>query len=131
MDEQRQDAQLGPTYNSSVPIKDVALKTYRKRWMIERDGGRGSGRSVLIARHDGDDDNDVSVKDLLELIVGENPWPLEIFCVYFYERVLRVCECLYPHPLTQTRDLLKKFYASLSLKEKPFLVLSSGVYMAS
>ena len=28
MDEQRQDVQLGPTYNSTVPIQDVALKTY-------------------------------------------------------------------------------------------------------
>ena len=27
MDEQRQDDQLEPIYNSSVPIKDVALKT--------------------------------------------------------------------------------------------------------
>ena len=28
MDEQRQDDQLEPTYNSSVLIQDVALKTY-------------------------------------------------------------------------------------------------------
>ena len=28
MDKQRQDDQLEPTYNSSVPIQDVALKTY-------------------------------------------------------------------------------------------------------
>ena len=61
MDEQRQDIQLGPTYNSSVPIQDVALKTYRKQWTIEKGGGRGSGRSELMARHDddGDDDDDV------------------------------------------------------------------------
>ena len=31
MDEQKQDAQQEPTYNSSVPIQDVALKTYRER----------------------------------------------------------------------------------------------------
>ena len=31
MELQRQDDQLEPTYNSSVPIPDVALKTYRKR----------------------------------------------------------------------------------------------------
>ena len=30
MGEQRQDDQLGPTYNSSVPIQDVVLKTYWK-----------------------------------------------------------------------------------------------------
>ena len=52
MDEQRQDDQLEPTYNSSMPIQGVALKTYRKRWTIEKGGRKGSGRSVLIARHD-------------------------------------------------------------------------------
>ena len=43
MDEQKQDDQLEPIYYSSVPIQDVALKTYRERWTIERGGGRGSG----------------------------------------------------------------------------------------
>ena len=58
MDEQRQDDQLEPIYNSSVPIQDVALKTYRReRWVIEKGGGRGSGRSVLVGRHHGDDDD--------------------------------------------------------------------------
>ena len=57
MDEQRQDDQLEPTYNSSVPIQDVTLKTCRKRWAIEKGGGRGLGIFVLMARHDdGDDD---------------------------------------------------------------------------
>ena len=45
-DEQRQDDYLEPTYNSSVPIRDVTLTTCRKRWTIEKDGGRRSGRSV-------------------------------------------------------------------------------------
>ena len=53
MDEQRPDDQLEPTYNNSVPIQDVALK----RWTIEKSGGRGSGISVLMARHDDDDDD--------------------------------------------------------------------------
>ena len=56
MDKQRQDDQLEPTYNSSVPIRDVALKTYRKRCTIEKGGRRGLGRSVLMTRHDDDDD---------------------------------------------------------------------------
>ena len=47
-----------PTYNSSVPIPDVALKTYRKRWTIEKGDGRGSGISVLMAQHDDDNDDD-------------------------------------------------------------------------
>ncbi len=54
MDEQRQDDQLEPTYNSSVPIQDVALKTYRERLTIEKGGGRGSGISALIAQDDDD-----------------------------------------------------------------------------
>ena len=55
MDVQRQDDELEPTYSSSVPIRDVALRTYRKQWMIGRGGERGSGISVLIVRHDDDD----------------------------------------------------------------------------
>ena len=49
MDEQRQDDWLEPTYNSSVPRQDIALKTYREQWTIEKAGGRGSGRSVMTA----------------------------------------------------------------------------------
>ena len=56
IDEQRQDDQLEPIHNSSVPIQDVALKTYRERWTIETGGGRGSGRLVPAVRHDDDDD---------------------------------------------------------------------------
>ena len=54
IDEQRQDNQLETTYNSSVPIQDVALGTSRERWDIET--GCERGRSVLAARHDDDDD---------------------------------------------------------------------------
>ena len=55
MDDHRQDDQLEPTYNNSVLTKDVTLNTYRERWTIEKSDGRGSGRSVLMARHDEDD----------------------------------------------------------------------------
>ena len=61
MDEERKDDQLEPTYNSSVPIQDVALKTNQKRWTIEKDGGRGSRISVLMAQHDDDDFHEVSL----------------------------------------------------------------------
>ena len=54
------DDQLEPIYNSSVPIQDVALKTYRKRWTIEKGGEKGSEISVLATRHDDDDDDDAS-----------------------------------------------------------------------
>ena len=52
MDEQRRDDQLEPIYNNSVQIQNVALKTYREWWTIETGSGRGSGKSVLVARHD-------------------------------------------------------------------------------
>ena len=54
MTEQKQDGQLEHTYSSSVRIRDVALKTCQRRWMIGRSGERGSGISVLAARHDDD-----------------------------------------------------------------------------
>ena len=56
MDKQRQDDQLEPTYSDSVPIQDVALRTCWKQQMIEKGGERGSGMSVLMARHDDYDD---------------------------------------------------------------------------
>ena len=58
MDEQRQDNQLEPTYRSSVPIRDVALKISREWWTILKSGEKGPGISVLISWHDDDDDDD-------------------------------------------------------------------------
>ena len=49
MAEQKQDDQLEHTYSSYVRIRDVALKTYQS-------GERGSGISVVPARHVDDDD---------------------------------------------------------------------------
>ena len=60
MDEQRQNDQLEPIYNSSVPIRDVALKTYPKRWTIMKGSGIWSGISMLMAWHDDDDDDEES-----------------------------------------------------------------------
>ena len=68
MDEQRQVVQLEPTYSSAVPIQDVALRTYQKQWTIGRGGERGSGRSVLIARHDDDDDDKLEHFKFISLI---------------------------------------------------------------
>ena len=55
MDVQTQDNQLEPTYSSSVLIRGVTLRTCQKQWTIGRGGKKGSGISVLIARHDDDD----------------------------------------------------------------------------
>ena len=54
--EQKQDDQLEQTYSCYVRIREVALKTCQRRWTIGRCGERGSGISVLAARHDDDDD---------------------------------------------------------------------------
>ena len=55
MDVQEWDDQHEPTYSSCVRTRDVTLKTYRRRWMIGRNGGRRSGISAQAARHDDDD----------------------------------------------------------------------------
>ena len=54
INEKRQDIQLEPTYNSSVPVQYVAWRICLKQWIIGRCGKRRSGISVLIARHDDD-----------------------------------------------------------------------------
>ena len=53
----KQDDQLEHTYSSCVRIRDVALKTCQRRWMIGRSGERGSGISVLAARDDDDEED--------------------------------------------------------------------------
>ena len=40
-------------------LQDVALKTYQRWWTIGKSGERGSGISMLAARHDDDDDDDM------------------------------------------------------------------------
>ena len=47
-----QDDQHEHTFSSYVRIQDVVLKTCLGRWTIGRSGERGSGISVLPARHD-------------------------------------------------------------------------------
>ena len=56
MAEEKQDDQLEPTYITFVSIRDVALRTYRKRWTIGRSGDSESGISVRVAQQDDDDD---------------------------------------------------------------------------
>ena len=58
MAEQKQDDQLEYTYSSYVRIRDVALKTCQRQWTIGGSDKRGSGISVLAARHDGDNVDD-------------------------------------------------------------------------
>ena len=57
MGELKQDDQLEHTYSSYVRIRNFAQKTCQSRWTIGKSGERGSGISVLAARHDDDDDD--------------------------------------------------------------------------
>ena len=56
MAKQKQDDQLEITYSSYVKTQEVTPKTCRRRWIIGRSRERGSGISVLAARHDDDED---------------------------------------------------------------------------
>ena len=47
--------------------EDVVQKTCLRRWTIGRSGERGSGISVLPARHDDDDDDEIGIVDIIFL----------------------------------------------------------------
>ena len=53
---QKQDDQHEHTFSNYVSIRDVVQKTCLKRWTIGKSGERGSGISMLPARHDDNDD---------------------------------------------------------------------------
>ena len=55
------------TYIQQLRIRDVALKTFRRRWTIGRSDGRGSRIFVQAAQHDNDDDDLNLLKDLGKL----------------------------------------------------------------
>ena len=69
MDVQKQDDQHELTYSNYVRTQDVTLKTYRRRWLIGRSGERGSGISVLAARHDDDDDYVINHPNIIQYIL--------------------------------------------------------------
>ena len=58
MAEQKQDDQLEHPYRSYVRIRDVDMKTCRRRWSIGRSDEWRSRISMLAAEHDDDDDDD-------------------------------------------------------------------------
>ena len=67
---QRQDDQHEHTFSRYVRIQEVVLKTYLGRWTIGRSGERGSGISVLPARHDDD------IYCLVDKVVANGPGDL-------------------------------------------------------
>ena len=82
MAKQKQDDQLEHTYSSYVGIRDVALKTCQKQWMIGRSGERGSGISMLAARHDDDDDDDLYGGAIFFQFLFPD------FCIYLFYYIL-------------------------------------------
>ena len=71
--EQKQDDQLEHTYSSYVRIRDVALKTCQRWWMIGRSGERRSGISVLAAwHHDDDDDDYITMSQKIQFLLEYN-----------------------------------------------------------
>ena len=91
MAKQKQDDQLELTYSSYVRTQDVTLKTCQRRWMIGRSGERGSGISVLAARHDDDDDDDICVEKLITTIQVEGMiyWEVNTIAFRFYWTIIR------------------------------------------
>ena len=55
---QKQDDQHEYTFSNYVRIRDVVQKTCLMRWTIGKSSERGSGISMLPARHDDDDDDE-------------------------------------------------------------------------
>ena len=74
---QKQDDELEHTYSSYERVRDVAQKTCQRQWTIGRSGERGSGISVLAARHDDDDDDDDD--ELAELELLRIAWNRNVF----------------------------------------------------
>ena len=58
---QKQGDQHEHTFSNYMRIRDVVQKTCLRRWTIGKSGERGSGISVLVARHDDDDDDDDNI----------------------------------------------------------------------
>ena len=74
--------------------EDVALRTCQKQWTIGRRGERGSGISVLAARHDNDDD-DLVILTGIELAITQR--------LYF-----KLLVFIHPHVSTATLYLALK-----------------------
>ena len=64
---QKQDNQHEHTFSSYVRIQDIVQKTCLRQWTIGKSGERGSGISVLPARHD-DDDDDLAQLSLTQFV---------------------------------------------------------------
>ena len=78
MAEQKQDDQHEQTFSSYMRYRDVALKTCQRRWTIRKNDERGLGISVLVARHDDDDEDDTSINTALTWIMFKKWLPSSV-----------------------------------------------------
>ena len=69
MAEQKQDDQHEHTFSNYVRVRDVAQKTCQRRWTIGKSGERGSGISVLPARHNDDDDPEYLARETIPIFI--------------------------------------------------------------
>ena len=113
----KRDDQLEPIYNSSVPILNVALKTYWERWMIEMSGRRRSGRSVLAAQHDDDDDKLIRTLVFVQKYYSSKSVSVECQIVWHHTlcRFLRI-----PEKKTSSKEVTTLLVQVLS-KCRPFV----------
>ena len=124
MDVQKQDDQHELTYSNYVRTQDVNMKTRRRRSMIGRSGERGSGISVLAARHDDDDDDDMDANLLYE----EKAWQqLHKNAASNIEQVLQqhpTKQRLYGHlpPITKTIKTRRKRHAGHCWRSRDELI---------
>ena len=83
--DQAKAGRLARTYSGYVRIRDVALKTCRRRWTIGRSGERGSKISMQAAQHDHDDlwFSLVVFYDISSLVGYFIPNPIYIY-IYIY-----------------------------------------------
>ena len=114
---QKRDDQLEHTYSNYVRIRDIVLKTCKRRWTIGRSGERGSGISVLAVRHD-DDDVLASVLSFFSYMIrykdGLNPY---LLCVL-------VLECSFSSRLTLGVLLIQSGVSGKMLS----CILFSGIF---
>ena len=131
---QKQDDQHEHIFNSYVRIRDVVLKTCLGRWTIGRSGERGSGISVLPARHD-DDDDDMYVSVYSHLSINLFTYILiliwhETFQFIYLSIYLSIAFCSYLSICFKYRYTLFSIGSlPLSLPPSPSLSLCIYVYI--